>query len=85
MVEETTIRIRAAMMRKGITGAHIARKLGISRQTVNETINLRPRYRSSYIRKAIAEAVGIRYKDLWGTSPLSDDSIVRHYQRAVNG
>jgi lambda repressor-like predicted transcriptional regulator len=67
MVSETTIKIRVMMMRKGLTGAAIARSMGVTRATVNETIRLH--WKSPRTRKAIADALQVPYEKLWGEKP----------------
>jgi lambda repressor-like predicted transcriptional regulator len=64
MVSETTIKIRALMMRKSVSGAAIARTMGVTRQAVNGVINLK--WKSRRIRKAISRYLGVEYKSLWG-------------------
>jgi lambda repressor-like predicted transcriptional regulator len=64
MKREQTIKIRVLMMKRGISGAEIARQLGVTRVTVNEVINLR--WKSSRVRQGIAEALCVAYEDIWG-------------------
>ena len=56
--------IRARMARKGITGAGIARQLGITRHAVNAVVG--GFWRSPRVEKALAEALGISEAKLWG-------------------
>jgi lambda repressor-like predicted transcriptional regulator len=58
-----TIRIKAALILKGITAAEIARKLLIERQTVTQTIS--GRNKSPRTRRTIAEAIGVDVEELW--------------------
>jgi lambda repressor-like predicted transcriptional regulator len=63
MVSETTIKIRSMMLRKGLSGAEISRRVGVTRQAINGVINLK--WKSRRIRKAIANNLGVKYRNLW--------------------
>jgi lambda repressor-like predicted transcriptional regulator len=63
MAREESIKIRILMMRKGISGAEIARRLSVTRATVNGVINFK--WRSPRIRAGIAKALGKNPPDLW--------------------
>jgi hypothetical protein len=58
------LKIRILMLRKGITGGDIARKLKVSRTAVNEVIV--GRWKSPRVQKAIAEILKVPYEKLWG-------------------
>ena len=70
------IEIKILMLRCGITGADIARKVGpaswgagvtrhhVSKEAIGMTIS--GRLKSKRLRTAIAEAVGVPYDQLWG-------------------
>lgn len=64
MARKKSIKIKVLMLRKGISGAEIGRKLGLTRYAVNGVINFR--WKSPTVRKAISDALGISYKELWG-------------------
>jgi lambda repressor-like predicted transcriptional regulator len=51
------------MLRKGLSGAEISRRVGVTRQAINGVINLK--WKSRRIRKAIANNLGVKYRNLW--------------------
>lgn len=55
--------IKILMLLKGISGAEIARRAGVHRTMVYHVIE--GRSKSHRIRKAIAEALKVGYKELW--------------------
>jgi predicted transcriptional regulator len=59
----TSVKIKIEMLRRGISGMSISRDLGVTPQAVYQTIS--GRRTGKRIRKAIANAIGIRWKDLW--------------------
>ncbi len=59
----TAVKIKIELLKAGITGAAIARRLGVDRSAVSHTIA--GRKRSARIRRAIAEAVGQPVSELW--------------------
>jgi len=56
-------KIRAKMINKGLTGAAIARKVGVDRTAISKTVH--GKIKSFRLRKAIAEAIGVKVTDLW--------------------
>lgn len=56
-------KIKIAMIRKGISGAEIARQQGVDRSAVSHV--LAGRSKSKRLRQAIAEALGLRVEALW--------------------
>ena len=56
-------RIKIAMLKKGISGAEIARRTGVTRVAVYHVIEGRSQSRK--LRQAIADALGVRVADLW--------------------
>jgi lambda repressor-like predicted transcriptional regulator len=61
--EQRVREIKAEMMRRGVTTIQIARALGVTRTWVSLVLN--ERAESPRVRKAIAEALGVKVKDLW--------------------
>lgn len=59
-----TNEIKALMVLKGVKTIDIARHEGVTRTWVSLVLNRHARSRR--IRKAIAKALGVSYKDLWG-------------------
>jgi lambda repressor-like predicted transcriptional regulator len=59
----TPKRIRIEMIKKDITGAEIARRVGVDRTAIYKCMDgLIKSYR---LRKAIADALGVRVEELW--------------------
>lgn len=70
------IRVKVAMMERDLTAADIARRTRpaswgkgltrhhVTKEAIQQTIN--GRLKSPRLRKAIAEAVGVPYDQLWG-------------------
>ena len=56
-------KIRIELIKKGITGGEIARKIGVHRNAINKTI--KGEIKSYRLRKAIAKAIGKTVEDLW--------------------
>lgn len=56
--------IRIEMIKKGIRGAEIARRIGVDRTAIYKTLD--GKIKSKKLRKAIAEALGVPYEELWG-------------------
>lgn len=52
-----------AFIERGISGAEIARNLGVTRFAICKTLT--GEIKSYRIRKAIAEAIGVKVDDLW--------------------
>jgi transcriptional regulator with XRE-family HTH domain len=69
-----TKRIKIKMIEKDVSGADIARKVGVHRSAINHVIN--GKNRSPRLRQAIADALGEKYDTLWGEA-RSDSA---HYQ-----
>ena len=59
----TPQQIRASLILAGITGKKIAESVGMSPQAVSLAIY--GKYKNPRIKKAIAEAVGRPYEDVW--------------------
>ena len=57
------LKVKALMMRKGVTGRDIARKAGVSETWVSLVLNNRAN--SNRIRSAIARALGMKVERLW--------------------
>ena len=66
MANRQNIRARHLLLDAGISGADIARRLGITRQAVADVIS--GRRSNPRIRKAIADACGVTVESLWGAS-----------------
>jgi lambda repressor-like predicted transcriptional regulator len=58
------ILIKSAFLRRGISGASIARANGLTRHAVNKTVQ--GVHRGERIRRLIAQAIGMEYSELWG-------------------
>jgi lambda repressor-like predicted transcriptional regulator len=56
-------KIKIELLKKGITGAAIARSLDITRSYVSHVIA--GRFKSKKVRRAIADALGMRVEQLW--------------------
>jgi len=56
--------IRIEMIKKDVKGAEIARRIGVNRSAISKTID--GKIKSYRLRKAIAEALGVPYEELWG-------------------
>jgi predicted transcriptional regulator len=56
--------IRINMMEQDVTGAEIARRIGVTRNAVNTEI--KGERKSRKIREAICEHLGLTYSHLWG-------------------
>ncbi len=56
--------IKALLVLKGISGAEIARGIGVHRTAIYHTIE--GKIKSYRIRKAIADALEVEYEELWG-------------------
>lgn len=65
MMINTRKKVRMAFIEKGICGAEIARKLGITRFAISKTLT--GEIKAYRIRKAIADAIGAEVGDLWPT------------------
>lgn len=59
----TKQKIKIELIKYGINGAQIGRKVGVSRDAISKTI--KGEIRSRRLRKAIAEAIGVEVEDLW--------------------
>jgi transcriptional regulator with XRE-family HTH domain len=60
---ELNKKIKMKMIAKDVTGAEIARKMGVDRSSINKTI--KGKIKSLRLRKAIAEALSVRVEKLW--------------------
>ncbi len=69
MKSETEKKIRKAMIDKDVTGAEIARRVGVCRSAIQKTIT--GDVKAHRLRKAIAKAIGIRLTDLWPDSKVN--------------
>jgi lambda repressor-like predicted transcriptional regulator len=56
-------KIKIEMLKKGITGADIARRAGVTRVAIYHVIE--GRVKSTRLRKAIADALGMKIKQIW--------------------
>lgn len=59
------MRVRAELLMQGMTMADLARKLGVSRQAVHQTIVGKYPYKGYKLRPLIASAIGRRVDDIW--------------------
>ena len=63
--------IRAALVRIGLSQADLARRVGCWRTAVASTIS--GNLKTPYIRRGIAEAIGLSYEVVWGVAdPVVD-------------
>ena len=63
----TPLDIKIELLRRGITGGDIGRKLNITRAAVSKTINRSEKKFKGYrIRRIIAELINRPYKEVWG-------------------
>ncbi len=58
-----SIRIKIEMIKKGVKGAEIARRAGVTRVAIYHVIE--GRVRSPRLRQAIASALGMSVEKLW--------------------
>ncbi len=65
--------IRLALLRLGSSGCKVAKRLGITRQSVYMVIA--GRTETPRIRRAIAEEIGKSYLDTWGEADPGVDSL----------
>lgn len=56
-------KVKIELIKKGIPAAGIARQMGVSRQAIYQTVD--GIIKSRRLRKAIAEAIGVKIEDLW--------------------
>lgn len=56
-------KIKIELIKKGIPAAEVARRMGVSRQAIYQTID--GIIKSRRLRKAIAEAIGVEVTELW--------------------
>lgn len=56
-------KIKIEFIRKNISGASIGRGMGVSRAAIYQVIS--GKTKSHRLRKAIADAIGMRVEDLW--------------------
>lgn len=66
----TPLEIRIALLGKGLTQAGLARDLGITKSAVSHV--LAGRRRTPQIRRAIADALGMSYLQVWGEEEPGD-------------
>ncbi|GAB62695.1 MAG: HTH domain-containing protein [Candidatus Jettenia sp.] len=59
----TKQKIRIEFIKRNISGAEIGRRMGVSRVAVYQVIT--GKTKSKRLRKAIADAIGMRVEDLW--------------------
>ena len=59
----TATKIKIELLKKGISGAEIARNKGVDRTAIYHVI--KGNSKSLRLRKAIAEALGVSYESLW--------------------
>ena len=62
----------------------IARELHRSDRTISTIVNLFPDKKSRRIQEYIAERLKTPYKDLWGTDPHHNKTIVTKVKKVVN-
>ncbi len=60
---EKNKKIRMKMILNDVSGAEIARNLGVDRSAVSKTI--KGKIKSYRLRKAIADAIGCKVTELW--------------------
>lgn len=56
-------KVKIELIKKGIPAAEIARQMSVSRQAIYQTVD--GIIKSRRLRKAIADAIGLRVEDLW--------------------
>ncbi len=61
--KERAREIKAMMVRKGISQAAIARQIGVTRSFITHVIA--GDFRTARIRRAIADALGLKYELVW--------------------
>jgi transcriptional regulator with XRE-family HTH domain len=57
-------KIRRLMITKGVSGAEIARQIGVTRNLINGVIL--GYWESPRAKQAVADALGVPYEKLWG-------------------
>ncbi|WP_420266022.1 hypothetical protein [Candidatus Magnetominusculus dajiuhuensis] len=70
--------IKKLLIDKEIAGSQIAKRIGVTRGAVWNTINRVPKFNSKRVRKGIADCLAMPYDLLWGVNPASnctDDSL----------
>jgi lambda repressor-like predicted transcriptional regulator len=60
---DNATKIKIRLLEKGITGAEIARRVGVTRVAIYLTIS--GEVKSQRLRKAIADALGVPVSELW--------------------
>jgi len=60
---------KAELVRRGLTGADIARRLGVSRTLVHDVLH--DRRQSAAVRDAIAKAIGRPVEEVFATEPVA--------------
>lgn len=58
------VKIKIEMLKVGISAVAIARKAGVDRSAISHVIA--GRHKSKRLRRAIADALGLPYKEVWG-------------------
>lgn len=67
------IKIKQVMLERQLTMAEIARGIGQKRESVSAVVH---RKRTTpHIRRAIAKAIGMTYKEVWGTADPGVDRL----------
>lgn len=56
-------KIKIELIKSGVNGAQIGRKVGVSRDAISKTI--KGEIKAYRLRKAIAETIGVTVEDLW--------------------
>ncbi len=59
-------KIRMILLEKDISAAEIARRAGVSRSAITQT--MKGIVKSKKLRTAIADAIGVKIEDLWPTN-----------------
>ncbi len=60
----TTLDIKIALLRKGLTSAELAQRAGVDRSAIHHIIYRHQRSRR--LRRLVAEAIGLSYEAVWG-------------------
>lgn len=63
-ITENSLKVKVLMVKKQVTGAEIAQKAGVDRSAIYHVIA--GRSKSKRLRKAIAHALNLSYKEVWG-------------------
>lgn len=62
----SSLDIKIELLKRGITGGQIAKRIGVSRAFVSMVINRRHKGMSRRVRTEIARTIGRTYTEVWG-------------------